>query len=197
MTNIIRKLAVASVALSMAICLLSCAGYNVPSTAPIPTTAPAADVARIWFVKPGGSLDKAEAFVFQGEEVIGYLQNRQMFYVEVPAGKYIFMSVTSNASGVEANVAGGKTYYIKLVSAPSAASILVGGSENLFMAPLKPGDDQWDDRHEWINKCRLMDLNHEKVGAWEEKYAERNAKRLAAFESGESEMKILAPEDGE
>jgi hypothetical protein len=129
--------------------------------------------------------------------VIGYLQNRQVFYVDVPAGEHLFMCVTSNADAIKANLAGGKTYYVRLFSTPGAMSIMLGGSENMYMEPIAPGTEGWDKRIEWIDGATLVEKNPEKCADWEEEYADRNAERLANFKSGKAEAKVMGPEAGE
>ena len=191
------KLILQVAALAAAMCLLGCSKYYVPATTPLPTTPPPADTARVFFVKPGGSWGKAEAFVLKEDQVIGYLANRQAFFVDLPAGEHLFMSVTSNSSGIQANLAGGKTYYVRLFSTPGVMSVMLGGSEDLHMVPIEPGTEQWDSRHEWVEGAQLVELNLDKAEKWEAKYAEKNAQRLENFRSGKDELKILAPEHGE
>jgi len=192
-----RALVAVSAVLLGAVLVSGCAGYNMKSTTPRPTAAPAADQARVYFIKPGGSWGNAEGFVLLEDKVIGYLQNRQVFFVDVPAGEHLFMSVTSNADGIQANLAGGKTYYVRLFSTPGAMSMLVGGSENMYMEPIAPGTEQWDKRNEWLDGATLMQMNPEKCAAWEKKYAEKNAERLANFKSGKAQAKTMLPEIGE
>jgi hypothetical protein len=197
MTKLLHKSLVVSVVFLASALVIGCAGYNLPVESPRPTAEPPADQARVYFVKPGGSWGKATVFILQEDKAIGYLENRQVFYVDVPAGQHIFMSVTSNTEGVEANLAGGKTYYIRLFSTPSAMSTMVGGSEDLHMAPIEPGTEQWDKRLEWLDGATLVKMNKEKVAEWEAKYVERNLERLANFRSGEAELKKIEPEFGE
>jgi hypothetical protein len=174
-----------------------CAGYNVASTTPRPTAAPAADQARVYFMKPGGSWGNAEGFVLLEDKVVGYLKNRQVFFVDVPAGDHLFMSVTSNADGIQASLAGGKTYYVRLFSTPGAMSMMLGGSENMYMEPIAPGTEGWGKRMEWLDGATLVEMNDEKCAAWEAKYAEKNAERLANFKSGKAQAKPMTPEMGE
>jgi hypothetical protein len=186
-----------SMVLFVGILVVGCAGYNIPVKTPKPTVAPPADQARVYFIKPGGSWGKASVFILKEDKAIGYLENRQVFYIDVPAGQHIFMSVTSNTEGIEANLEGGKTYYVRLFSTPSAMSTMVGGSEDLHMAPIEPDTEQWDMRLEWVDGAVLVEKNKAKVAEWEAKYAERNAERLANFRSGAAELKKIEPHFGE
>jgi hypothetical protein len=172
-------------------------GYNIPVNTPRPSTGPAEDMARVYFMKPGGSWGGAEVFITQEEKVIGYLTNRQVFYVDVTPGKHFFMSVSSNTDGVDAEVAGGKTYYVRLFSAPGAMSIMLGGSEDMYVVPIAPGTEEWDKRLEWVDGGQLVEMNPEKCGAWEAKYLKKNQERLANFRAGKDEFKILTADQGE
>ena len=185
------------IGLLVALTVAGCAGYNRPASYAKPTTAPPADTARIFFIKPGGSMGNAEVFILEEDKVVGYLQNRQCFFVDVPAGEHLYMSVTSNADGLKATVDGGKTYYVRLFSTPGAMSLMMGGSENIFIAAIERDGEMWDKRAEYLDGCRLMEMNPEKVAKWEANYAERNTERLTNFKSGAAESKTMGPEDGE
>jgi len=188
---------VGALALLLALLATGCGAYFIVSTTPRPTTPPSADMARVYFVKPGGSFGNAQGFVLLEDKVIGYLQNRQVFYVELPPGEHLFMSVTSNTDGIKANLAGGKTYYVRLFSTPGAMSMMMGGSENMYMEPIAPGTEGWDKRWEWIDGATLVEMNEEKVVGWEAKYAAKNTERLDNFRSGQSVAKPMTPEMGE
>ena len=142
-------------------------------------------------------MGSATVYVLKEDKVIGYLENRKLFFVEVPAGEHLFMSVTSNTEGLKASLAGGKTYYVRLFSTPGAMSMLAGGSENLYMEPIVPGTEQWEKRLEWIDGNQLVTVNPGPASEWEVKYAAENAERLAKFRSGEADAKSLSPEQGE
>ncbi len=169
---------------------LGCGSMNRPVANPQPDSGPGPDQARIYFtlsqVFPGG-----QAFVLQRDELIGYVRNRQYFYVDVPAGPHLFMLVSENTEGLKGNFDGGKTYYVHLFVTPGF------GSTRVYWKPMAPGEENWDKRHEWIDACTRMELIPEKASAWEEKYAEANANRLAKYESGEIEVAEMGPQNAE
>jgi hypothetical protein len=190
----------ASIVLFVAVCSLiavGCAKPYLPVSTPRPTAAPAADKARIYFIKPGGSMQAALTYILKDDKVVGYLENRKVFYLDLPAGEHFFMSVTSNTDGLKATLAGGKTYYVRVFSAPGAKSMLVGGSENLYMEPIVPGSESWGKRIEWVDGNQLITVNPPIAAKWEAKYAAKNAERLANFKSGAAEAKVLTADQGE
>ena len=174
-----------------------CAKPFVKVATPRPAAAPSEDQARIYFVKPGGSMQSAYTYILEDDKVVGYLQNRTVFYLDVPAGEHFFMSVTSNTDGLKASLEGGKTYYVRLFSTPGAKSLLGGGSENLYINPLVPGGEGWDKRMEWVDGNQLITVNPPVAKKWETKYAAKNAERLENFRSGAAEAKTLGPDQGE
>ena len=66
--------------------VIGCTKPYLPANTPIPSTAPPADKARVYFIKPGGSMGSANAYILREDKVIGYLENRKVFLVELPAG---------------------------------------------------------------------------------------------------------------
>lgn len=184
--------------IALAMLAVGCARPYLPVAQPRPTAAPSADTARIYFVKPGGSMQAALTYILKDDKVVGYLENRKLFYLDLPAGDHFFMSVTSNTDGLKASLAGGKTYYVRVFSAPGAKSLLVGGSsENLYFEPIVPGTEGWDKRYEWIDGNQLITVNPPVAAKWEAKYAAKNAERLANFRSGAAQAKVLSADQGE
>ncbi len=183
--------------LALGLFAIGCAKPFLKATAPRPNTPPPADTARIFFIKPGGSMGAAFTYILEDTKVVGYLQNRTVFYLDVPAGEHFFMSVTSNTEGLKAGLAGGKTYYVRVYSAPGAKAFFGGGSENLYMEPIVPGSEGWDKRMEWVDGNQLITVNPPVAQKWEIKYASNNADRLEEFRSGAKEAKLLGPEQGE
>ena len=90
--------------------------YYVSAKTPRPSTPPSPDRARVYFVKPDGEEGGADTFLLKETKLIGYLENGKALYVELPPGEHFFMSVASNVDGVLADLAGGRTYYIQLIS---------------------------------------------------------------------------------
>lgn len=175
--------------------------YYIIAKKPLPSNGPSPDKARVFFVKPdeGGLSGDDAAFVLNKNKVIGYLESRQVFYVDLLPGEHVFMSVPqrANTDGIKASLTGGKTYYVKLYSTSTAASFWLGASQNVYMEPIGPGTKDWSKRGKWIGGCKLVEMNPEEISAWETKFAEKNAKRLANFMTGEAMLKPLTPEMGE
>ena len=158
-----------------------CARMNRPSTVPTPDGAPPADTARVYFVMPV-VYPAGEVFVLHEQKLVGYLTNRQWFYMDVPAGKQMFMTVSENTTVVEGELEGGKSYWVKNFVTPGFAKTRV------YTAILQQGTEDWDARKEWLSSSKHMELVPESAAKWEAKYAKNNEKRQQDYEAGKYEV---------
>lgn len=171
--------------------------YYVSVGSPRPAEPPPADTARVYFVKPEGSEGGAATFLLKETKLIGYLENQKAMYVELPPGEHFFMSVASNVDGVLADLEGGRTYYIQLISRPGEGTALGGTTENMSLTPLRPGDDRWERRHEWVENAELVTLDKNRGAKWEARKAAQNYKRFERFKRGEQRYALLKRHHGE
>ena len=172
--------------------------YYVPAKGPRPTSPPPADRARVFFVKPDGEEDGGTAtFLLKETKLIGCLENRKALYIEVPPGEHFFMSVSKNVDGVLADLAGGRTYYIQLISSRGMDTALGGVTENMALAPLVPGDEGWNMRHEWVARAELVTLDRNRGAKWEARKAAQNYERFDKFRRGEQQYAQLKRDHGE
>ncbi len=185
-----RQLFAVAILAMATLALSSCTKMYVVVDEPRPTAAPAADTARIYFMLPQ-NFPGGRAWVLEDDNLIGYVQNRQYFMHEVPAGEHLFMLVSENTEGLKGQFEGGKTYYVRMFITPGIMGTRV------YWAVLEDGKENWDKRYEWLDACRQVTLNPGKANKWESKYAGKNAERLAKYTSGESEPATFGPAAGE
>jgi hypothetical protein len=190
MKSSVGRLAVAAFIIAVVASLAGCSKMYVRVNEPRPNAAPAADTARIYFMLPQG-FPGGRAWVLNQDKLIGYVQNRQYFMYEVPAGNQLFMLVSENTEGLQGQFEGGKTYYVRLFITPGVMSTRV------YWAVLEAGKENWDKRLEWVDRSQRVALNPGKGEKWEKKYAAKNAERLAKYTSGEAKPNTFAPEAGE
>jgi hypothetical protein len=171
--------------------------YYVSAKSPRPSTPPSPDRARVYFVKPDGADGGASTFLLKETKLIGYLENGKALYVELPPGEHFFMSVASNVDGVLADLAGGRTYYIQLVSSRGEDTALGGVTENMSLAPLVPGDEAWEQRHAWVEGADLVTLDKDRGAKWEARKAAQNYKWFEMFRNGKQQYALLKPQHGE
>ena len=191
-----QLLTAAPMATVLAGLLVGC-NYAVPAKTPVPSTPPAPDMARVYFINLGGPLGDNTTFILKETELIGYLENEKAAFVELPEGEHFFISVASNVVGLLANLAGGRTYYLRLTAEPGPPTALGGETINTFFDPIVPGDEFWEKRHEWINHAQLVALNEKRAATWNERWAVKNEERFMKFKRGEETYSSLNPDQGE
>ena len=165
----------------------------VNSTTPLPADAPSADVARIYFVSPTppAPYRSGSAYVWDGGTLLGMISNKQVIISEVAPGRHIFLAQAQNLAAIDANLEGGKSYYIKVDYAPGFST------NSVVFYPVTPATEEWAVRHEWVNGCRFMHYNPEGGLRYETRNGPKNAARAAEIEGGKGEAKPLLPTDGD
>ena len=158
---------------------------------PTPPKAPPEGMARVFFVFPatlGGG------YIVEGTKLLGQLDDMDYFVVDLPPGKHLFMAIAQNTDYVLADLAVGKTYYIRCYATPGF------GATRFFMIPTKaePGNEEKrKKRSEWFTQCKQVELVHGEVAKWEEHYKNNNESKVQAYKDGKVEAKTLGPDDGE
>jgi len=190
MFPLVRRLFVVALFVSTVFSFLGCTKMFIVVNEGKPTAAPSQDTARIYFNLPQG-FPSGHAWILEDDNLIGYVQNRQYFMYEVPAGEHLFMLVSENTEGLRGQFEGGKTYYVRLFVTPGIMRTRV------YWAMLEAGKENWTKRHKWLDISKRVALNPQRAPQWEIKYAEKNAKRLAKYTSGESTTSVFSPAAGE
>ncbi|MCA9706932.1 MAG: hypothetical protein KDK70_13850 [Myxococcales bacterium] len=165
-----------------------CAGLNRYAEGP-EVTGPPEGSARVYFALPQG-FPSGQAYVVENTTLLGFVQNNQYFYVDVPAGEHLFMLISEQTEGIRGNFEAGKTYHLKLYITPGFMSTRV------YWTPLETTGEDAKTRVEDIEESRRVELNPDKVPKWEAKYADRNRKRVENFEAGEDDVTIIEPKHG-
>ncbi len=150
---------------------------------------PPAGHARVYFVLAQG-FPSGRAFVVENERLLGFVGNRQYFFIDAPAGEHLFMLISEQTEGVRGSFEAGKTYHMKLFITPGFMS------SRVYWSALEATGEDAAMRKKGIDACRRVELNPTKAASWERKYAEKNRTRVANFEAGKDEAKSIGPQHG-
>ena len=167
-----------------ALSLGACGRYAVPARSPRPAAPPPPDMARVFFINPGTTAGDSSTFILKETELIGYLEEESVAYVDLPEGEHFFISVSTNHEGVFARLAGGKTYYLKLSFSEGPENALGGKTAVAFWEPIVPGGEGWESRHEAVDRAKLVALNPDLAEGWNVRYSERNREWFSEYETG-------------
>jgi hypothetical protein len=197
MSRFTGGLSVLSILIFCGLFQTGCSKYAVPMKAPLPEAPPPPDTARVYFINPGAPTGDAATYILKETHLISYLESKNVTYVDLPAGEHFFMSVASNPEGIYAKLAGGRTYYIRLIFEAGPETPIGGKTVNAFLDPIVPGDEGWENRREWIERAQLVALNKDRAKGWNSRWSARNEKWFQQFKNGEKRYTSLDPDQGE
>lgn len=154
---------------------------------------PAEGSARVYFALPQG-YPQGVAYIVEETKLLGVLQNKMYFYVDVPAGEHQFMVIAFNGSGMDEAVRGtldaGKTYQFKVFVTPGFPQ------PRIYMAPLEATGEDAQSRVEDLADSRRVEVDAEFAAKWESSFQERNLERADSFRSGEDESTPIEAKHG-
>ncbi len=185
-----------SAVISIGVLQGACSRYAVPVKAQ-PEAPPPPDTARVYFINPGASNVDTSVFILKETKLIGYLEGKKVSFVDLPAGEHFFMTAVSNPEGIYAKLAGGRTYYLRLTFAPGPETVLGNKTVIASLEPIVPGDEAWEERHQWVEHAQLVALNKERARGWNSRWSERNQRWFMQFKRGEKPYTSLNPDQGE
>lgn len=180
--------------------LLGCSrGPSIPvaraPSKPFPSVAPAADQARVYFVRPPVKAGPGHyaVSVWVGDRLVAFVRHGQVAYVDLAPGKHLFLGLAQNADVLEVELAGGKMYYVHV----RLVKYYMGGS-GVFLDAIVPGHENWSKRKEWIAACKPVELNPPGAADWHARHAADNRTRMQRYASRpESEKKFVRPDQGD
>lgn len=119
---------------------------------------PEPDVAKVIFYRPSGIGFATDFPVYDGERLVGFSEAGNYFEVCCAPGKHLFMSGyhLDPPESVDADLAGGKTYYVKVSPRdPAFAPVwtIVGG-----LAPVTRDDKEWSRVEGRISRMQCREL---------------------------------------
>ena len=155
--------------LSMILCVSACATprFMNPTTTALQPTAEKA-VVRFLFPRTGG-------YVWDGETFLGTGFPSAQFDYHASPGKHIFFTTAENKAFLEADLDGGKTYYI-IGRTWSGWGLRVG------LVAVNRGGEYWDKVGEWERSLQRYELDPEALAKYEVEHKERMRALLAEYE---------------
>ena len=189
-----RKHFLSAGALTAALMFFSACGrlqVSVATPATLPAVRPEGNVARVIFVRPRTGGAKIAFSVWEGGTLLAYLRGAQMTYVDLSAGKHVFLGVAGAADVLEADLLPGKTYIVHC----RFNSYYMGHSAHLD--PLYVGHENWVFADEWLKTSAMTTLIPEEAAIWTERNASDNDERMGRYASRAPEKKkFILPEYG-
>ena len=179
--------------LCMVIFMTSCAGsspYMKPSATML---TPTKEKAVVRFMRPSGFGYAIDFNVWDGEKLVGNSVAKAQFdYLAVP-GRHIFVAVAENKTFLEAELEGGKVYYIITQVRMGAWKARVG------LVAVNRGSEFWDKVQEYERGLNKLQSDTEALKKWEDKGKSKIKAVLTEYETSlkaSGKWPRLKPEDG-
>jgi hypothetical protein len=137
-----------------AVALTGCAGHsdlmaNAPVGAPAP--APTPNVATVVFVRDSGMGFAVNFSVMnQSGQLLGEAVAKSHFAVQVPPGHYWFGAKAESTSAIQADVLGGRLYYVRVVPKFGMWTARVD------LDPIKPSEKEWGEVPTWLKRTQYL-----------------------------------------
>tara|TARA_B100000315_G_scaffold199819_1_gene191810 strand:+ start:92 stop:586 length:495 start_codon:yes stop_codon:yes gene_type:complete len=149
--------------------------------------------ALVRFMRPSGFGFAINFNVLDGEKVIGNSVAKSQFDYLADPGKHLFITTAENKAFLEAELEGGKTYYVITRIYPGVMFARV-----TFIAVNK-GTEFWGKVLEYENTLVKLEPDIEVLKHWEESNKPKIQKVLSSYESiwkEKHQWPKLSPEDG-
>jgi hypothetical protein len=158
---------------------------------PEPGAAPGPEEAKVVIYRPSSSAASRTYPVYDGERLVGFAESGAYFEYRCPAGEHLFLVLGRADAAVRAELAPGRTYYLR-VDAKAAWF-----SRRLLLSPVAPGSPEMERLEDELGGCDPRELVPEEGAEFAEEDRDRAAARKAHYAGdGRGECGQLRPEDG-
>jgi hypothetical protein len=156
--------------LAMILFVSACASprFMKPTTTSLQPTEGKA-VVRFLFPRTG-------AYIWDGETFLGTGWPSAQFDYYASPGKHIFFTTAENKAFLEADLDGGKTYYI-------VGRVWSGWGLRVGLIAVNRGGEYWDKVKEWEQSLKRYELDPEALGKYEAEHKERMRALLAEYDT--------------
>jgi hypothetical protein len=171
--------------------LASCSGPDLMVRSDERTDPPGKDEAKVVvFRESYRNRTKPYAF-FDEQELLGFAQAGAWFEVLVRPGNHFFFLHGVSVNGVRANLAAGKTYYLRVDSVPKLLLL------QLRLTPITPDQEDYDRLDQTLADLERREPVERQLVAYAKQHSARLERELAELETDRIEECIpLGPDEG-
>jgi len=172
--------------------LTGCAGSSGYMVKATPTEGPAQGKAIVYFMRPSGYGRLTDFQIWDGTYFVGLSQAGSYFAYQCDPGKHLFLGIAENKVAIEADLEGGKSYYI-------GTGARIGGMRpRMNFTPVTRNSELWDKVDEYKRSLNFIAVKEEERAKWEAA-KRQEAQGLVDYYSqgaGKAEVYRLSKEDG-
>ncbi|MBI2899040.1 MAG: hypothetical protein HYY17_02575 [Planctomycetes bacterium] len=169
-------------------CLCSCSSPYMRDAAP--TGPPGPDEVKIVVYRPGSIGGGAKFPVYVGDRLVGFAEHGAYFEHRCAPGKRLLLAWGENDAAIGAELAGGRTYYVRAVANFGFFEAQVG------FEPVAKDSDLAKRLDADLGACKCRELIPERGAQFEKEKRERVLKLIEVFERGEKKPRVMKADDG-
>jgi hypothetical protein len=137
----------------------------------IPTEPPGPDECKVVFYRTSAVSTIAQYPVFHGDKPVGMAEQGCYFEIRVPPGEHLFTSAYGHAGAVFADLAPGKTYFIKAHYHSYFWEGCYVASGGVALTPLIAGSSDWEKLQKKLRHLQCRELDPDQTSAFQESWA--------------------------
>jgi hypothetical protein len=184
------KFILATLPLALAAC--STTGYMRDAT---PTPPPGPDEAKVivYRIAAFGGAENFPVYELRNGsdgKLLGFTETDRYFEYRCPPGKHLFVTWGEGDAFIEAELEGGKTYFIRAYSKFGVLSARPG------FAPVGRNSEHWEEIEKVLPTLQCRELDPREAAEYELRKVDHLRKTIASYEEGKKKPRYLTPEDG-
>ncbi|MFQ5586377.1 MAG: hypothetical protein ACE5GF_06110, partial [Thermodesulfobacteriota bacterium] len=171
----------------------SCAGSSKFMRPTQSLLSPSEDKALVRIMRPSGLGFAVNFNILDGEKVIGNSVAKSQFDYLTEPGRHLFIAIAENNAFVEADLEGGKTYYLITQVKMGAWKARVG------LIPVTKGSEFWNKVKEYENVLKRLEPDTVVLKNWEEANKAKINRVISQYETvwkDKHDWPTLSPKDG-
>jgi hypothetical protein len=177
--------------LPMALAACSTTGY-MRDTKPSPPPGPDEAKVIVYRTAAFGGAEHFPVYELRDHDgkLLGFTETDRYFEYRCPPGRHLFVTWGEGEAYIEAELEGGKTYFIRAYSKFGVLSARPG------FAPVARDSEHWEEIDEVLPNLKCRELDPPKAAEYELRKVDHLRKTLASYEEGKKKPRFLTPQDG-
>ena len=170
--------------------LAGCKSVAMIQVEPVDISSIDSNTALVTFLRPAWDDNVLQFGMWDGEHFIGHLYSQSYIQYKTTPGKHLFLARSENWACVEAELEGGKSYFI---IAETRFGIL---RSRVALDPISKGDNISEEKiNQWLTKLHALGVDSAKAEAYAKAGAEMVRKAIDKIEQGKVRCNTISLED--
>ena len=186
-----RKLKLSLIGLCFMFVFLSgCKSVGMIQVEPMDISSIDSNTALVTFLRPSFMGQAVQFGLWDSDKFVGHISTQSYIQYKTTPGKHIFLAKSENWSCVEAELIGGKSYFM-------IVNTRMGGFRaRVALDPVNKEDNMSEERiNKWLTKLNATGVDPAKVEAYESAGAQSVKSAMNNIDSGKANCNVLNSDD--